>query len=195
MTYASWRPLLALVALAGCTTRPLAPAGGGPVPANHRPAPVACAPVKGDCSGALPDLGVNFGCLHDSDCTNGTNGHCDLVRGGPSPCVCAYDSCTSDSDCPANSVCVCASDNAGQSANSCIPGNCRVDADCGAGGYCSLSLGMGCIPRLPVQGYFCHTSADSCASNSDCMRNGSFGNCEWDPEVSHWSCVYPVCAG
>jgi hypothetical protein len=169
--------------------------GGSWPPTLHRPVPETCPLLVGDCPSGTPDMGQ--ACTSDKSCTAGTHGHCNVIRGG---CACAYDDCSKDSDCPANNVCACAATiNMPGASNGCVAGNCRVDADCGAGGYCSPSLGMGCIPNLPLQGYFCHTRADSCVNDQDCASPpaGPFriGHCEWHPEVSHWACTFVSCAG
>src|SRR6185295_11120515 len=64
------------------------------VPMNHRPDDGACttAAPPGDCSfGGGPGM-----CSHDSDCTMGTNGRCNMNMGGAIFCRCTYDTCAHD---------------------------------------------------------------------------------------------------
>jgi hypothetical protein len=205
MSHSTSRAML-LVALivSGCSGNSLGVGGGGSggsagggggvgggIPTMHRPVPMTCPPVVGNCPARTTDMGT-MGCASDQDCTTSPHGHCDVMFNG---CSCDYDTCLGDSDCPANNICACASPR-GEPANVCVPGNCRVDADCGPGGYCSLSLGMGCIGRLPVQGAFCHSKADTCTNDADCMSStGGFNYCQWHPELGHWACTMIVCAG
>jgi hypothetical protein len=183
--------LLFLFALAGCSGKGLDQGGSLDLgtPTKHRPTPQSCPLQTGTCPSSAPDMGSS--CTTDKACTASAHGHCDQIRGG---CTCDYDVCTSDNDCPTNNVCVCGDAIGAMPANTCVPGNCRVDGDCGAGGFCSMSLGMGCIPRIPVQGYFCHTKADTCANDTDCNGSGG-GYCAWHAELGHWACSYILCAG
>jgi hypothetical protein len=191
------------------------------VPARHRSTGSACVAERGtgvdvpQCAeGEHP---VKPGCVHDSDCTNGTRGRC-LAYGGPA-CLtgCAYDTCASDSDCPSNQPCECRSSASSAQANSCVTeGDCRVDADCGAGGYCSPSLvgevgtcygpatcwpdAGACSLYTPESGWknvpcSCQVSCGHgyfCHNARDtCIDDpdcGGDGTCNYDPETKHWSC-------
>jgi hypothetical protein len=170
------------------------PDAAGRVPTNHRPDDSQClqpAP-PGDCTG---QPGPNAQCADDSQCTMGTEGRCiNQNFGGPLiGCSCTYDSCASDVSCPMSDVCACHgsaySDGAG---NVCVPSNCRVDSDCGPHGYCSPTAASGCAEA--TGGYYCHTSADECLDDSDCM-GGISSVCAWSPGDNRWECkVQPVCA-
>lgn len=135
------------------------------VPSQHRAASNACPtdPQDTNCDG-----GLGAGC-------------------GPH--------CASDSDCSSNDVCTCdgtAFGYAHQSlGNVCVPSNCRTDADC-ASGYCSPSPDFQMGPFYGVQGYYCHSCADSCINDSDCPTNGY---CAYDPTVGHWACSLSRAAG
>jgi hypothetical protein len=199
-------PLL-IVLLAACGGRNLAtpndsdlgdhlptppPPDGGP-PKEHRPTAGICPlrPAGMMCpfDGVPPDMG---GCRSDSDCSGGVNGRCEGVQAG---CFCTYDTCQSDHDCKPNQVCACAPPLRSGSTlgNTCLDGNCHVDSDCGA--YdCSPSLGPGCIPMLPLVGYFCHTASDTCTNDSDCQTTG-VGYCAYHPELGHWACMHATCGG
>jgi hypothetical protein len=164
----------------------------GRVPANHRPAAVACPmdrPV-GTCPG--PDAGYGAAgreCNYDNECNDGgQNGRCEHIydptfTAGLNTCNCSYDSCFSDADCHEGGPCGC---RVGQSiANGCWAGNCRVDADCGPGGYCSLSPGD-CLGAF--YGYYCHTRKDACVNDVDCGINPN-GTCRYNSTISAWSCT------
>jgi hypothetical protein len=80
--------------------------------------------------------------------------------------ACLYDECTADTDCKSPFMCTCGQ--GGGFTNYCTAaGNCRVDSDC-ASGYCSPTVdGCGTFT-----GYFCHTAADECYSDDDCVNAG-----------------------
>jgi hypothetical protein len=132
-------------------------------PTKHRPVPVACAPSR--------DAGV-------------PDGGCGL------PGVCA-DECLVDAECDGG-VCSCAGNTFGyakSTANLCVPAGCRVDADC-PDGYCSPTVGAGNF--YGIQGYECHSCADSCVNDGDCgaTNPGELGQpyCAYSAQVGHWAC-------
>jgi hypothetical protein len=141
----------------------------GEVPAQHRPAAVACASSSAG----------GVACNDDAECNGNTPGltpnHC--LHG-----TCGPDDCTTDADCPTGGVCSC--DGAtrtysGASANACVAGDCRVDADCGPGGYCSPTVSSSC-------GGFYGTSGTG---------PGGVPYCAYDPSVGRWACETGFCAG
>ncbi len=173
-------------------------ADGGRVPVNHRPNDDQCSttPQKGSCNTGTDSGGPAGQCSSDTQCTTGTNGRCIYSTGGALFCMCTYDSCKHDTDCTgsAGTVCAChGSPYTNGAGNTCKPGDCRVDSDCGAGGYCSPSLGTSGCGTL--QGYYCHTAADTCIDDSDC--NGSGGGpqaCTYSTTTKHWQCtLVPLC--
>jgi hypothetical protein len=159
----------------------------GEVPAQHRPAAVACA------SG--PTGGV--ACNDDAECNGNTPGltpnHC--LHG-----TCGPDQCDTDADC-AGGVCSC--DGAsrgygGATANVCVTAGCHVDADCGPDGYCSPTVSSSCGAFYGVQGYYCHQRGDACIDDSDCAADGGAPGapyCAYDPSVGRWACETGFCAG
>jgi hypothetical protein len=177
-------------------------------PMTHRAAATTCSTTRppsqpGDAS--APDGGHEFGCMYDSQCTDGTNGRCmplGQIVG------CSYDECSTDTDCGANKLCVCGTGTGagGRTGNTCLPSNCEVDSDCGTGGYCSPTYDTTCGAYNGVVGFFCHRAADecgpdTCVNDSDCTQRdggvtqGGPGYCAWDPNASAWSCFYSFCAG
>jgi hypothetical protein len=151
------------------------------VPMYHRASDAQCtaAAPPGDCT-----IGGGAGaCMHDADCTMGTNGRCNMNMTGAVFCRCTYDVCAHDTDCMTGQTCACHGADLHQGSNECVPGNCRVDADCGASGYCSPTIG-GCGGLV---GYYCHTAADTCIDDGDC--NGSLQACEYDGTAMHWACT------
>jgi hypothetical protein len=82
-------------------------------------------------------------------------------------------------------------------ANVCLPGNCQVDANCdGGAGYCSPTYGTDCGPYSGYQGYYCHTPADECVDDADCVSpTMGAGYCAYQPTVGHWVCGYSRCSG
>jgi hypothetical protein len=161
----------------------------GEVPAQHRPAAVACASSSAG----------GVACNDDAECNGNTPGltpnHC--LHG-----TCGPDDCTTDADCPTGGVCSC--DGAtrtysGASANACVAGDCRVDADCGPGGYCSPTVSSSCGGFYGVQGYYCHRRGDACMNDSDCGTSGTGPGgvpyCAYDPSVGRWACETGFCAG
>lgn len=195
-------------------------ANAGRVPRKHRAAGSACPQDRG--SVALPDNcfadgGADpglVGCLHDAECTAGTNGRCMRVAlFGPCVTSCSYDGCFDDGDCPSYAPCACRASAPEVSANSCLTAsNCQVDSDCGVNGYCSPSVpgelcfcpaAALCEPgtshcyagttEVPCacgdscgHGYFCHTEADGCVDDEDC---GTSGTCNYDTLAGRWQCA------
>ena len=183
--------------------KPCAPS----VPTSHRPSAAACSTTRppsqpGDA--AAPDGGT-FGCMFDSQCTDGTNGRC-MPEGQIIGCT--YDECSTDTQCGANKLCVCGTSTGGEgrTANTCVPSSCVLDSDCGTGGYCSPTYDTSCGPRDGVVGYFCHKPADECTvdqcvNDTDCTgptgggEPTGAGYCAWNAPTSAWTCIYLVCSG
>jgi hypothetical protein len=191
----SFAVLALIVVHCGGGTSPVDP---NRTPKVHRASAMTCDDMRppgiadaGLESGA-PDSGVPDQCNQDSDCTMGKDGRCGYSRIGKQ---CSYDTCFADADCGNNGVCVCRT---GGSNNHCAggggPGACRVDADCGAKGFCSPSAGS-CGPGYGIQGYFCHTSSDTCVDDSDCQDGGLAGYCMFETTVKKWQCSNSICAG
>lgn len=160
-------------------------------PEKHREVAQGCPTTRppgitdaGAPSDAGPPLGGN--CKVDGDCTKGPNGRCMFVGhlGGP---MCTYDACAQDSDCKGGEVCQC--DGTG---NRCLAANCTTDTSCGTYG-CSPTFNTSCGPYSGIQGYYCHTAADSCVNDKDCEAGA--GYCAFDPKVGHWACSYGICVG
>ena len=108
------------------------------------------------------------------------------------------DQCLVDGDCSGGGVCSCAGNTfeyAHATRNLCVLANCRTDADC-SHEDCSPSLGDG-GPFYGVQGYYCHTSADTCVNDSDCGTDslGRHGYCMFSAQVAHWICGFGYAAG
>lgn len=185
--------------------------GTGREPTHHRPsAPQDCPAERGSnepsVTGCTDQPLVD--CEHDADCTDGIAGRCLSSR---FPCVlhCSYDECSNDADCVDDKPCECRQPGS-FAPNRCVtPSNCRVDADCGPGGFCSPSLlgelcacisvdyckAIGdtsmCTPGPCAcgdscgHGYFCHTPADTCLDDSDCVS----GRCSFDLAHQNWICT------
>lgn len=106
------------------------------------------------------------------------------------------DECLTDADCPDGGVCSCAGSTfefAHETRNLCVASQCRTDADCN-NTECSPSVGD-CGTFYGVQGYFCHSAADTCARDSDCNQGGQAGYCFFSRDAGHWTCGYSFCAG
>jgi hypothetical protein len=161
----------------------------------------------GDAANAGASDGGVDECAGDGDCSAGTNGRCNVLRGDNLPKhLCTYDACMQDSDCGSRGVCGCGLGFAGQ--NVCLSNsNCRVNADCARGERCSLSIpyffnrvnvpiqtGREIIPKgfganTPFDealGYFCTTLNDTC----DQACNGPTGQCTFDYDSNHWGWGY-----
>jgi hypothetical protein len=162
------------------------PSGTVSVPMNNRADPMPCAarPASMACSGGSA-------CKTDADCIAAQNGRCN--GGGTVTCVCTYDQCDSDSDCSAGQDCACritlrgTPDGAGP--NRCVSANCRSDADCGASGFCSASRTSGACESY-VDGYYCHTPADECGVDADCIPDRiGYPVCAYRQDLGHWACL------
>ncbi len=192
--------VLAIVAIhcGGSTTGPGTPPH---TPKVHRETAMTCDDTRSPgitdagapADSGAPDSGLPGQCNQDSDCTQGKNGRCGYSRIG---LQCSYDTCNADVDCANGGVCMCRTspmDN-----NHCVgganAGACRVDADCGPKGACSPSLGS-CGNYGGVQGYYCHTSNDTCTDDSECNNSGMMGYCMFETMVKKWQCSYAFCAG
>ncbi len=130
-------------------------------------------------------------CASDANCTTGDNGRCEGNRG---MFFCTYDTCYTDATCTSGGPCACEGQS-GSPGNTCLPGNCQTDADCGSGGYCSPTFG-GCGDYEGVIAYYCHTAADTCLDDADCVDpvQGP-GYCMYTPELGRWACGYGQCLG
>lgn len=162
----------------------------------------SCEPPD-DCPGCRADC-VEYGdglgprcvwgsgeCLSDADCTAGDNGRCWDNRG---LWFCTYDTCYSDATCTSGGPCACEGES-GSAGNTCLPGNCQTDRDCAGNGFCSPTFG-GCGNYSGVIAYYCHTAADTCLDDADCVSpTQGPGYCMYAPEVGHWSCGYGQCVG
>jgi hypothetical protein len=94
-----------------------------------------------------------------------------------------------DGDCATGQACAChGAPYMGGIGNTCVPGNCRVDSDCGPRGYCSPSFGPGCGG---IGGYYCHTIADQCIDDSDCIEAGR-DVCVYVTPANDWECQIGV---
>ena len=147
-----------------------------------RPTAPACAPTPVGTA----DAGARA-CSVDGDCADaGPDTHC---LGG----TCVFDPCLADSDCPSGQACRCSNQLRGDvgAGNSCVLTGCRVDADCGPSGTCSPDASGYCGA---VDGYYCHTAADTCNSDADCC--GGTRRCGYQQELGHWACTaIVVCSG
>jgi hypothetical protein len=165
------------------------------IPLNHRVSGETCPSARG--AGSINascdyDSGPPPECLHDSDCTAGTNGRCEIPSFVPVACAtgCSYDECASDSDCPSGVPCDCRASASDPTANVCVTDStCRVDGDCGSGGYCSPSAGFGSFHCQTA--YFCHNAKDTCVDDTDC---GASQKCQFDTTAGHWACGGPTCS-
>jgi len=156
------------------------------VPTDHRPDDSQCATPRGpgSCSSVT---GPGLMCTSDSQCADGgVGGRCTASGGGPAGCTCTYDGCQTDSECGTGQLCVCHDSAYSYGGNACMPGNCRVDSDCGAGGYCSPAHGTTNCGY--VSGYYCHTTRDLCANDSDCSSTSGANVCTWSATDNRWEC-------
>jgi len=166
------------------------------VPLRHRASGMTCSSER-PASTCMAGEGPPVECTADGQCTMGVNGRC--VGNPRDGCRCNYDRCTTDGDCSEGGPCECRVPSRGASgANVCMAGNCQVDANCGAEGYCSPSLGS-CGDFGGVVGYYCHTPADQCIDDADCLGDAGFLGqrpyCMFAREVGRWVCSNQGCAG
>ena len=155
-------------------------------PASHRAKALSCVGVNSPPEPVQNEYGDYTRCARHEDCTEGENGKCisGLGRAGMMY-FCVYDECASDADCDPGMVCHCDESTAAR----CFSiGNCQTDADCGAGeyGYCSPSMSSDCGGYRPLDGYHCHTGADSCIDDSDCTGTDYCNYSEYD---DRWKCT------
>ena len=172
----------------GTSSDPPPTCGGAHGTPAGRPSALACAPTTG-FPGEFADGAPS--CTDVADCADAgaVFAIAACLRG-----QCSIDECYADSDCPSGSLCACASEFGGGSrvpSNMCMATQCRLDSDCGQGEVCSPSYGGGCAT---LQGFYCHTSADECLTNSDCCE--STPTCGYEPSLGHWACQQAtICAG
>ena len=198
-------------ALGGYETCPLSGGGVMRVPPNHRAAttcPARAATTYVDPS-ACSDASY-FSCASDADCSETSSGFC-YVNGCFSECL--SDACHADSACPSGQMCACLA--TGNACVPIVAGGCSVDADCGPCGFCSPSwvekacacmtttgcnetgwCGVGTADgwqQVPCScsngcgsGYFCHTPADTCETDTDCGDEWTV--CAYDFGPQNWSC-------
>jgi hypothetical protein len=172
---------------------PLCEAGAHQAPVG-RTAGAVCDRSPLSVPGIVQDAGLS--CTSGSDCASYPYLYCSMgccVGGDCLHGMCGWDGCLSDDDCAAGAACVCRGGLRGQ--NVCFPATCRVDSDCGPGGVCSFSgflescpLGYGpsCeVGGCATEGFYCHTAADTCLTNSDCCGSTE---CEYQPTLGHWAC-------
>jgi hypothetical protein len=114
------------------------------------------------------DPAVNLECTKHADCTAGTNGKCiNGIGMAYYNYFCVYDECATDADCDSGKICYCTPDTSAW----CLRiGDCQTDADCGNQPYsfCSPSMSSDCGGHRPIDGFHCHTAADTCFDDSDC---------------------------
>jgi hypothetical protein len=201
-----WVGTLGLIALVRCggtsspsktTTEGLAIDAGASCPPNAKGQLHRC---------QSPTCPANLGgqplpCTSDGDCELDDAGV--LYQGTCRAGVCRLDQCLTDRDCPSNTACNCRGDFGSNHGgrNWCEPANCRTDSDCGPGGVCSPSISSG--PCGYLEGFFCRTPQDTCATDTDCASQGSGMSCEyffpqvpqnsdggpWPP--GYWKCQGP----
>jgi hypothetical protein len=128
-------------------------------------------PFAAECPSSLPranpipsyDPATDL-CQYDSDCTEKPNGYCGQPPGGGDPGGdhwCQY-GCVNDGECGVGYVCFC-DDPVGR----CVEATCTSDASCGAGLHCaSYDPTTGC----DFVAFACQTSADECATPTDCSE-------------------------
>ena len=158
------------------------------IPPQHRSTAQACSPTSAAAMPIFTYDATGTPCTSDGQCTSdaGVPGHC--LRG-----ACTVDDCLTDDDCAPGGVCVCSSPSGGsavENKNYCVSGNCRVDGDCGANGYCSPSSGL-----CGVDGFFCHTPADTCVDGSIDCGGSCLSACHYFPEKGAFACLAFVCGG
>ncbi|HEX6242799.1 MAG TPA: hypothetical protein VFZ61_17925 [Polyangiales bacterium] len=95
---------------------------------------------------------------------------------------CAQDGCDDDSHCGPGERCTCTS-----YVKRCVPSQCRADTDCQPGQRCVTSSRCGDF----VDGFYCTTRADTCASDADCSGQPE-STCAYVEEQQRWRCQ-PAC--
>lgn len=159
----------------------------GEVPSEHCTTAPAC---QRSNQPPVPDGGIPS-CTTDSDCTANPNSLFRFCFRGQ----CSLDQCLTDAECGSTGVCACSSDyyggNAAYHPNFCVPANCRIDSDCGLGGYCSPSRGR----CGTFEGFYCHTSTDSCVDSTADCSSCSLDACVYSPAVAAFTCGSVFCNG
>jgi hypothetical protein len=154
-------------------------------PESHRPQALTCVGVYSPAE--PPSDALNARCTRHADCTEGANGKCAAsgVGMGGGIYSCNYDQCATDADCDPGKICYCT---VSSSARCLTVGNCQTDADCGGGShsYCSPSMGWDCGGYRPIDGYHCHTAADTCLDDADCSGTDY---CNFDVYDGSWKCT------
>lgn len=151
------------------------------VPKHHRAEAAACprkdAPVApfGKKAGGPP-------CSSAADCS--ASSRCVAGR-------CRHDDCYEDPDCGPGSACAC--DPLGQG-HRCVTAGCRVDSDC-AGGACSPTFDFVCGAYHGVIGFQCHSPADACVDDQDCVASDAGSYCAHEPKSGRWVCGNALCKG
>jgi hypothetical protein len=168
--------------------------GGATVDAGFCPTPTAHRPTAEACTQSRPPgnaMNVMGQCRSDAECQvdGGVNGRCsDNVFMN----ICTWDQCLDDTQCGFDGVCVCRS-SYDFGANICGVSNCHVDSDCAPCGFCSPSVGGQCWPNVGVNGYFCHTPADECTNDSDCVGGDLGEYCSFRADAGRWQCISIQC--
>jgi hypothetical protein len=103
-------------------------------------------------------------CQRDTDCTEQSNGYCEMGQAGP---YCRY-GCRSDADCAADHLCQC-----GVPVGLCVPASCRTDSECGSGYLCVANT------TCYTTTFVCQRAGDQCAVSSDCA--GERERCVYEP--------------
>ncbi len=162
------------------------------VPLIHRDAASPCPQQRGPGSFSY-DAGVDatdvtYACHGDSECDGGANGRCDFeywgFEGGAYGSYCSYDKCFLDTDCTEPSTCTCRASASSSTPNGCSFGDCRLDVDC-VSGFCSpVAAGCGI-----TWSFACHSGADECINDSDCVQNSNGNECQFDPYLKHFRCA------
>lgn len=104
-----------------------------------------------------------------------TSGMCDPADG--STCL-PLSQCVEDADCGAGEACVCTQ----RRFNRCLPATCRAATDCD-GLSCGVSTDLCGLP----ESLRCHTPADECQLDTDCVKGGP-QRCQYDEAAGNWRC-------
>jgi hypothetical protein len=154
-------------------------------------------PCKSDGDCELNDAGV----LYQGTCAKPRGAEEAPDAGG----VCRLDQCFTDSDCPMVTACSCLGEPGNIYRNQCLPANCRTNTDCGPRGVCSPSIAPNPCGSVYLYGFFCHGPQDMCATDADCVFQGSATSCQYTGPPSadvnlldgatgpmgSWTCVDP----